>query len=143
MADIFHYFHINVPPGKVFESISTADGLDKWWSKKSSGKPAPGETFQFHFGPEYNWTAVVSKFIPDRAFELIMTNADQDWVGSTVGFRLADKNSATEVQFYHTGWKEDNEHYRISNYCWAMYLRLLKRYLEFGEFVPYEDRLNV
>lgn len=143
MVDIFHYFHISAPASKVFENISTPNGFDKWWSENSSGKPVLGETFQFYFGPEYNWTAVVSKFIPDKEFELTMTNADQDWMGSKVGFRLADKNSTTEVQFYHTGWKEDNEHYRISNYCWAMYLRLLKRHLEFGEFVPYADRLSV
>ncbi|MCH8956850.1 SRPBCC domain-containing protein, partial [candidate division KSB1 bacterium] len=38
---------------------------------------------------------------------------------------------------------EANEHYRVSCYCWAMYLRLLKRYVEHGETVPYEDRLDV
>jgi hypothetical protein len=42
-----------------------------------------------------------------------------------------------------TGWPVDNEHWRISCYCWAMYLRLLRRYLEHGEIVPYERRLEV
>ncbi|MBK8405323.1 MAG: SRPBCC domain-containing protein [Saprospiraceae bacterium] len=82
-------------------------------------------------------------FTQIQEFELTMQTSDQDWDGSKVGFRLTDKNNVTEIQFYHTGWKEANEHYRISNYCWAMYLRLLKRCLEFGEFVPYADRLNV
>jgi len=44
---------------------------------------------------------------------------------------------------FHTGWPEDNKHWRISCYCWAMYLRLLRRYLEYGEIVPYERRLEV
>ncbi len=35
------------------------------------------------------------------------------------------------------------EHYRISCYCWAMYLRILKRYLEHGETVQYARRLDV
>lgn len=48
-----------------------------------------------------------------------------------------------EVLFYHTGWKEANAHYRISAFCWAMYLRLLKRYVESGERVRYEERLDV
>jgi hypothetical protein len=34
-------------------------------------------------------------------------------------------------------------HYRTSSFCWAMYLRLLKRYVEHGEVVPYEKRLDV
>ncbi len=143
MNDIFHYFPINASIAKVFDAISTPNGLDKWWTKRSSGKVDIGETFHFHFEPDYNWTAVVSKCIPDKEFELTMQNSDQDWKGSKVGFHLIDKNSVTEVQFYHTGWKENNEHLRISNFCWAMYLRILKRNLEFGEFVQYADRLNV
>jgi len=143
MNDIFHYFPINASIAKVFDAISTPNGLDKWWTKRSSGKVDIGETFHFHFEPDYNWTAVVSKCTPDKEFELTMQNSDQDWKGSKVGFHLIDKNSVTEVQFYHTGWKENNEHLRISNFCWAMYLRILKRNLEFGEFVQYADRLNV
>lgn len=143
MADLFHIFPINASIDKVFEAISTPGGLDKWWTKTSSGNTAIGETFHFHFEPDYNWTAVVSKYLLHQEFELTMQNSDEDWEGSKVGFRLTEKNSMTEVQFYHTGWKTDNEHYRISNFCWAMYLRILKRNLEFGEFVPYADRLNV
>lgn len=143
MADIFHYFPVNAPIDKVFEIISTPSGLDKWWTTKSSGKTALGETFDFFFEPNYNWTAVVSKCVLNKEFELTMQTSDEDWEGSKVGFRLTDKNNLTEVQFYHTGWKADNEHYRISNFCWAMYLRILRRNLEFGEFVPYAERLNV
>lgn len=143
MANLFHYFPINAPLEKVFKNISTPKGLDCWWSKSAEGKPEKGAVYQFSFGPEYNWTAVVTKHVPNCEFELQFTKSDEDWNGSKIGFTLTTKNDLTEVHFYHTGWKEDNEHYRISNYCWAMYLRILKRYLEFGEEVPYEQRLNV
>ncbi len=53
------------------------------------------------------------------------------------------RGEVTQVRFEHTGWPVANDHYRISNYCWAMYLRLLKRYVEAGEVVPYEKRLSV
>ena len=29
-----------------------------------------------------------------------------------------------------------------STFCWAMYLRLLKRFVEAGEVVPYAERLD-
>lgn len=77
-----------------------------------------------------------------RAFELEMTGADDDWTGTRVGFLLEPEQGHTWVRFYHTGWREANRHYRRSSYCWAMYLRLLKRYLEHGETVAYEDRLS-
>jgi len=143
MADLYHYFPINATLEKVFESVATPRGLDIWWSKSSTGKPAIGEIYGLFFGAGYNWEAIVSIFAPNKEFELTMTKADSDWMNSKVGFSLTGKNNITEVHFYHTGWKEDNEHYRISNYCWAMYLRIMKRHLEFGEEVPYEDRLNV
>ena len=143
MADIFHHFPINASIEKVFEKISTPAGLDIWWSKQTTGNPIPGAIYEFDFGPVYTWKAVVSKFLPHAAFELQFIESDDDWNGSRVGFNLMSRNETTNVQFYHVGWKEDNEHYRISNYCWAMYLRLLKRNLEFGEEVLYEERLNV
>jgi hypothetical protein len=43
----------------------------------------------------------------------------------------------------HRAHGHQSEHYRISCYCWAMYLRILKRYLEHGEQVPYAKRLDV
>lgn len=143
MPDIFHHFPINAPSEKVFESISTPKGLDRWWSESARGKAAMGEKFHLSFGPGYNWSAVVTKFIYGKEFELTMLESDSDWEGSKVGFNLAEVNGVTQVRFYHTGWKEANEHYKISTYCWAMYLRILKRNLEFGEEVAYKDRLNV
>ncbi len=143
MADIFHYLQINAPAGKIFEYISTPAGLDQWWTKKSSGIPLTGQEFEFHFSPEYNWTAIVSRSLPDTEFEFILKTADEDWTGTRVGFRLIAGNGITDIQFYHTGWKDNNQHFRISNYCWAMYLRILKRRIEHGESVAYDDRLNV
>ena len=143
MADIFYYFPINAAIEKVFEKISTPTGLDSWWSKSSKGIAAPGAIYEFYFGPGYNWKAIVSKCVPNESFELQFIESDSDWNNSKVGFTLIDQNETTQVEFYHTGWKEDNEHYRISNYCWPMYLRILKRNVEFREEVPYEDRLKV
>jgi uncharacterized protein YndB with AHSA1/START domain len=143
MADIFHNFPIESTAEKVFEGISLSEGLDKWWTKTSAANPAPGGIYTLNFGPEYIWKAMVSEYVKDKVFELKMTEADADWLGTKVGFNLIKGQSQTEVNFYHTGWPQKNEHYKISSYCWAMYLRILKRYLEFGEWVPYEKRLQV
>ena len=143
MPDIFHSFPVEDTPDKVFDGISTAGGLDNWWTEHSEGRQESGATYTLDFGPGYIWKAVVTKFDLNKSFELQMTGADADWLGTKVGFLLKPKNSFTEVEFYHTGWPESNEHYRISSYCWAMYLRILKRYIEFREKVPYGKRLSV
>jgi hypothetical protein len=84
-----------------------------------------------------------TRYIPDTELELKLSRADEDFQETRLGFLLEGKDGAVNVRFYHTGWPDANEHYRISCFCWAMYLRLLKRYVEFGEVVPYEDRLSV
>jgi uncharacterized protein YndB with AHSA1/START domain len=143
MADILNDFPIRTSRHDVFRAVSTPEGLDTWWTKRSSGEPKEGAEYELWFGPEYDWRARVTRCVPDREFELEMVRADEDWSGTRVGFRLEPRNGSTWVQFYHVGWPAANEHHRISCHCWAMYLRVLRRALEHGESVPYEDRLDV
>jgi uncharacterized protein YndB with AHSA1/START domain len=143
MPDILHDFPIKAPPTRVFAAVSTANGLDTWWTKSSNGTPATGEEYALSFGPEYEWRARVTRCVPDKEFEVEMTHADADWTGTRVGVRLDPRDGATWVQFHHSGWREANEHYRISCNCWALYLRVMRRSLEHGEAVPYELRLDV
>jgi hypothetical protein len=142
MANIYHHFPIKASVHQVFQTVSTPIGLDTWWTKHASGDPKEGAEFKLYFGPAYDWRAAVTRSIPDREFELKLISAQKDWQGTRVGFSLEENESVTQVRFHHAGWPEPNEHYRVSCYCWAMYLRLLKRYVEHGEVVPYEDRLD-
>jgi hypothetical protein len=142
MADIFHHFPIKSSARQVFSAVATAAGLDSWWTEHSSGRPEEGAEYTLGFGPDYEWRALVSRCIPYSEFELEIVFADEDWRGTRVGFLLEEVEGVTEVRFRHTGWAGSNEHYRVSCYCWAMYLRLLKRYVEHGEVAPYKDRLD-
>jgi uncharacterized protein YndB with AHSA1/START domain len=143
MADILQDFPINADKARVFEMFTTPQGLDAWWTLKSAGEPVQGAEYELFFGPEYDWRARVTKCVPGVEFELLMTRADADWTGSRVGVKLTSHGDSTRVEFRHLGWPEANAHYRTSCHCWALYLRVLRRYLEFGERVAYEDRLDV
>jgi uncharacterized protein YndB with AHSA1/START domain len=143
MADIFQDFPVKASPARVYQAVSTPQGLDSWWTKTSAGKPVEGAQYELGFGPGYDWRAVVTRCVDNGEFELQMVLADADWMGTRVGFRLDGKAGTTSVRFYHTGWPSLNDHYRISCHCWALYLRLLRRYVEHGELVPYETRLEV
>ena len=142
MADIFQHFPIKASARSVFESVSTPAGLDAWWTKTSSGEPRLGAEYDLGFGLGYDWRARVSRVVPDQDFELEIVSADEDWQGTRIGFQLEEIDGVTQARFHHTGWPESNEHYRVSCYCWSMYLRLLKRYVERAEVVPYEGRLD-
>jgi uncharacterized protein YndB with AHSA1/START domain len=143
MVDIYHDFPIHVAPERVFTAVSTPHGLDAWWTNRATGTAAEGESFGLWFGPKYDWQAVVTKCVRPSVFELRMTQADPDWLGTRVGFLLSGRAGGTQVRFYHEGWPSPNDHWRTSCFCWAMYLRVLRRFLEHGEEVEYERRLDV
>lgn len=142
MPDILQDFPIKAGAGEVFRAISTAEGLNHWWTENCSGDATVGAGFDLGFGPDYQWTATVSQCTTGALFELTFTQADADWAGTKVGFDLSPISVGTRVRFYHQGWPKENDHYRVSCHCWALYLRLLRRFVESGETVPYADRLD-
>ena len=143
MADIINDVFIKALPDAVFDGVSTPSGLDAWWTKTCTGSPIEGSEYRLGFGPGYDWRARVIKSRPGSEFELELFDSDPDWNGTQIGFRLEPKDGKVQLHFHHTGWPEANEHWRISCYCWPIYLRLLRRNLEHGEVVPYEKRLDV
>lgn len=143
MPDIVHELPIAAGPARVYSAVSTPDGLDAWWTERSEGSAEEGSAWRLGFGPGYDWRAVVVRAVPNALIEWELTRADRDWTGTRVGLALDQTDDGgTRLRFHHTGWPEANDHYRISCTCWAFYLRLLKRYVERSEVVPYPDRLE-
>lgn len=142
MADIFYDFPIVAPAAKVFRAVSTPEGLDAWWPLRTTGTPAIGREYQLFFGPQYDWRAEVSRCEANAQFEFLMTRSMPEWDQTRVGFGLAWQGEVTWVRFHHLGWPQASDHFRTTAFCWAMYLRLLKRFVEHGEIVPYDRRLD-
>ena len=140
---VTHYLYINGSIDQVFQNIATARGLAQWWASGAAGHMELGAMVELDFGVDYRWQAQVTEMVPPVEIELTFTKADPDWLDTTVKFQLVQLTEAVEVRFWHKGWKEANHHYSVSCYCWAMYLRVLKRFVEHGEFVDYADRLTV
>ena len=140
MHDIRHKFTVNASPQKVFDAFCYEQGLNSWWTLKSSGRPVLYETYNFYFAPEYDWHAQVIHVIPGKELTWKMTTAMEDWMETEVGFRLLPERDQTSVLFFHKGWKEQSDHYAITNYCWALLLHGLKQYVETGIIIPFEKR---
>lgn len=143
VADVHFDLPILAPAMQVFEAVSTPAGLDAWWTERSQGTAKPGAPFELWFPPDFDWRAKVSACEPGVRFELELTRSDPDWNGTRVGFELEPRGATTQLRFHHRGWPSENEHYRVSCFCWALYLRLLRRHVETGERVPYAQRLDV
>ena len=118
MPDIVQDFPILVPPSRVFDGVTRPALLDQWWTARSSGQPTVGMTYELDFGPDHRWRAIVTRCRPVEHFELRLTEADQDWKDTVVGFELTPLEAGTAVRFYHRGWPEANAHFRTSCHCW-------------------------
>ncbi|MCO6509826.1 MAG: SRPBCC domain-containing protein [Aridibacter famidurans] len=148
MPDIYHQFPVFAPANEVFEAVATPKGLDAWWTLSSKGEPAEGNVYELFFGKGYDWRGHVTECVPNEVFELEIYDSMPDWENTRVRFELTEADPSassaaeTSVFFSHTGWPDDNDHYRISSFCWAMYLRLMKKYVEDGTVVEYAKRLD-
>lgn len=140
MPDVLHQFVIEAPRETVWSYFATPEGVAKWWTASGSGIAELGAVWQFYFTPEYDWRARVTRCEPNVAIEFTIVEAMADWIGTKVGVELREDNGKTIIDFYHRGWAEESDHFRISSFCWATYLRLLKRHIEHGEFTPYGER---
>ncbi len=143
MADIYHDFPIRASADRVFDAISSPEGLSVWWTRRATGEPVKDSTYELFFGPGYDWRAKVRSCTPGSEITWEFTSAEPEWVGSVLRFELRESGGVTQVRFSHTGWPDAGKHFRTSSYCWAMYLRLLRRYVEHGEIIPYDERLDV
>ncbi len=140
MVSILHQFHVKAQAGKVFDAFAMPEGLINWWPAKASGSPKLNQRYTFWFAPEYDWAGEVIHVVPGREITWKMSKVSRDWLDTEVGVVLADDTNGTRIDFFHRHWREANEHYRISNFCWAILLQGLKQYVETGVVVPFEDR---
>ena len=62
MSEILFRFPITASPSEIFEAITTASGLDCWWTLSAAGTAGPNAIMQFGFGPEFQSQARVSEF---------------------------------------------------------------------------------
>jgi len=96
--------------------------------------------FNFYFTEQYDWDAKLIDVQENLRCVWKMTKADDDWLNTQFGFQLSEKEGITTVEFHHTGWLDSNEHFKRSSYCWAMYLHLLKSYIETGKITTFDKR---
>jgi uncharacterized protein YndB with AHSA1/START domain len=130
MAIIYHQVSIGVHRDRLYEALTTREGLSKWWTAECVAKPEVGFVNEFHDGPQFNHRMKVIHLQSGHSVEWKCVDQHDDWTGTQVSFRLTDRGDQTCLDFKHTGFAVENESYAASNYRWAVYLTNLKRYCE-------------
>lgn len=130
MPKIIHRVGIAADPGRIFEALTTVEGIRNWWSTETTGDASEGGVFQFR----RNRLEVI------RADPALVTwrysGPAEDWVGTEIHFRIEWRDGQTYVLFSHEGWREPNEFMHHCSTKWAVFLLSLKKLIETGQGCP-------
>jgi len=137
MADIKHLLHISTPRQKVYEAISTIDGLKNWWTLQTTGESKPGGDIDFRFGNYGGPTMKVTALKPGESVQWECTKGFDDWVGTNLSFTLDENEGKTRVRFNHNGWREANDFFAGCSFSWGRYMESLRQLCETGKGAPF------
>ena len=136
MVDILHRVGVNTPsPDKVYEALTTIEGLSGWWTDDTTGTAEVGGVVQFRFPPGGFDMEVVEQR-PNESVEWKVVDGPEEWIGTTVNWQLRQDGDYTIVMFKHQDWKEPVEFMHHCSTKWATYLMSLKSLVETGKGAP-------
>ena len=141
MVDILHRVGITATPEKVYEALTTVDGLAAWWTTDTSGD-ADG-VLQFRFGDVGGFDMKVLDLQPNSRVLWEVVEGPAEWVGTTVSFDLARDGEWTIVLFAHAGWREPVEFMHHCSTKWATFLMSLKALVETGSGAPHPHDVQI
>ena len=139
MPDILHRVGIKVKPKKVFEALTTIEGLRHWWTLETSGEAKQNGLINFGF-----CEMKVVQTRPDTLVRWKCVRGPKDWIGTEVSFQLKYKDDQTFVIFKHAGWKKPVEFMHHCSTKWATFLLSLRDWLERSEGrpAPYDVKIH-
>jgi uncharacterized protein YndB with AHSA1/START domain len=141
MVDILHRVGITATPAKVYDALTTTEGLAAWWTTDASGSSA--DTLRFRFGDVGGFDMKVLDLQSEARVVWEVVDGPSDWIGTTVTFELATADEWTIVLFAHAGWREPVE---FMNHCstkWAIFLMSLKSLVETGAGQPHPRDVQI
>jgi uncharacterized protein YndB with AHSA1/START domain len=127
-----HLFHIASPRQKVFEAISTIEGLSKWWTVQTSVDTTKDGIIQFRFGEIGPDMKVIESIFGEKiVWECVASPFGR--VGHTFTFMLDDNDGKTRIRFSHDGWTEQDDFHAACNFTWGRYMESLRQYCQTGK----------
>lgn len=135
MADIKLKLVIKTAPEKVYEAITTQEGLASWWCKQTTAQSQVGFTNTFIFGNVPN-EMKVTELVPSKKVEWKCINSNGEWINTNLSFDLEEKNGHTILRFAHSDWEAPTDFFAACNYAWGSLMTSLKSFCETGNGTP-------
>jgi len=138
---IYHDLLINTSAANLFNAVSKPAELINWWPLTCSGEEKLNAVYNLNFTDTYNWFGKVITYKPPTSFHIQMTQSNANWDPTSFGFDIEEiSNNKVQLHFWHKNWQDCNAEFKQSSFCWAMLLNGLKKYVERGIVIPFEER---
>ena len=135
MPEIRHNVIIKTTPAKVYEAITTQEGLANWWAKQTIAKPEIEFVNIFTFGTFRN-EMKITILNPNKRVEWKCINSIEEWIDTNILFDLQEKERHTLLRFTHSGWRAVTDTFAGCNYDWGRFMTSLKLFCETGTGTP-------
>jgi uncharacterized protein YndB with AHSA1/START domain len=131
----------NVPIERVFDALTTLDGLARWWTPIVSGNPAEGGEITFAFAG-LDEKIVMQVQQAKRASSVIWSclthTGHPEWEGTRIVFELRKREDASGVlKFRHVGLIPRLTCYETCESGWEHFLMSLLDHAEHGKGRPF------
>ena len=136
MVDILHRVGVKTPtPDKVYDALTTVDGLAGWWTEETNGRGDVGGVLGFRF-PVGGFDMKVLALEPSERVAWQVVDGPEEWIATTITWDLRQDGDYTIVLFKHQGWKEPVEFMHHCSTKWATFLLSMKSLVETGTGAP-------
>jgi len=136
---LMHLVTIDADGDKIYDALSTTNGLASFWTADSHADPKVGSTARFGFhGPVLEMK--VDELKPGKRVRWSTVGGFPEWKGTFVEWDIKPgKGGAHDVLFNHAGWPVELPAEKLAsvNYTWGRVVGRLKDYAESGKPDPY------
>jgi uncharacterized protein YndB with AHSA1/START domain len=136
MVDILHRVGVkDSTPDKVYDALTSVEGLAGWWTDDTKGSSDLGGVLQFRF-LQGGFDMEVTELKPSERVAWRVVDGPEEWIGTTIDWDLRQDGDYTIVLFRHQGWPEPGEFMHHCSTKWGSFLMSLKSLVETGAGAP-------
>jgi uncharacterized protein YndB with AHSA1/START domain len=148
VVDIVHRIGIKAPVTRVYEAVSTAQGVAGWWTEDTTSTASVGGTLRSRFlsddGREIGrMDYEMTQLEPNQEVRWRFTDGPPEWIGTEATFQLTEDDGMTILVFGHRNWREPVEFMAHCSMKWAVFLMSLRELVETGKGKPAPEDMKI
>lgn len=148
MVDILHRIGIKSPVARVYNALTTLEGLAGWWTADVTGDDRLGGKIEFSFLTKSGdllgrMVMEVQELNVNKDARWRCIEGPEEWLGTDITFQLSEQDGQTIVLFGHRNWREAVEATYHCSMKWATFLLSLREYVETGTGKPSPNDLKI